>query len=91
METANVGPNKKTVTTNMVVTYPGKDGIEISANGQIISIRDYIEKEGNVKVGALKNAEANFRAYLAKYDPEKLKEYEAKKAKSKKTTEETSR
>jgi len=78
METANVGPNKKTVTTNMVVTYPGKDGIEITSNGQVINVKEYLEKVGSVRVGTTKNSEQQWRAYLAKYDPEKLKEYKTK-------------
>lgn len=43
------------------------------------SIRQTIEKGiGTLKDGVLNNSEKELRAYLAKYDPEKLKEYESK-------------
>ena len=80
METANVGSNKKIVTTNMVVTYPEKDGIEILSNGQIVNVKEYLEKVGSVKIGVLNNTERELRNYLAKYYPEKLVEYDKKVA-----------
>lgn len=81
METTNVGLNEETVTPNMIVTYPGRNGFEVSIGGKSITVKDHLKEVGNLSVEVLKNSEKQLRAYLAKYDPEKLKEYEDKKAK----------
>lgn len=81
METTNVGLNEETVTTNMVVTYPGKDGIEIAVKGQIIKVKDYLKEAGDLNIKTIKNSERELRAYLAKYDPKKLEKYEDKGSK----------
>ncbi len=83
METTNVERNQKNVTTNMIVTYPGEKGIEIVTKGESINIRDYIKEVGALSIAKLSHTEKEIRAYLAKYDPEKLKEYDAKKLKEK--------
>lgn len=81
METANVGLNEETVTPNMVVTYPGKHGIEISTKGQSINVKAYLKEVGSLGVKAPSNSsEKAIREYLAKYYPKELEEYEAKKA-----------
>jgi len=54
----------------------GKDHTE--ATTEAAKIRN--EKYDFVGVKILKNSEKELRAYLAKYAPEKLKEFEAKKA-----------
>lgn len=81
METTNVGLNEETVTPNMIVTYPGRNGFEVSIGGKSITVKNYLKEIGNLNAVVLNNTEKELRAYLAKYDPEKLKEYEAKKAK----------
>lgn len=79
METTNVGHNnEETVTTNMIITYPGKDGIKVLENEQIVKIKKYLDEVGSLKAGVTSNTKKEIEAYLAKYNPEKLKEIKAK-------------
>lgn len=79
METTNVGHNnEETVTTNMIVTYPGKEGIKVLENEQIVKIKKYLDEVGNLKIGVTSNTRKEIEAYLAKYNPEKLKELKSK-------------
>lgn len=79
-EATNVDHKDMKCTANMIVTYPGKEKIEVvTKNG--IDIREYLQKD-TLTFDVTKNTERELRAYLAKYNPEKLKEYEkAKEAK----------
>ncbi len=54
----------------------GKDNTEITAENSKSRNKEY----GALEIQIAKNSEKELRAYLAKYDPEKLKEYESKKA-----------
>lgn len=79
METTNVGHNnEETVTTNMIVTYPGKNGIKVLGNEQILKIKGYLDEVGSLKAGVTSNTKREIEAYLAKYDPEKLRELKSK-------------